>query len=141
MLKIMGSDDRGVMFGLYRFASECLGVDPFYFWSGREPKKAEEKCWDGISISQGDPSFKFRGWFINDEVLLHTWKLDGSKDKPWEMAMAPNPKLTEKYPRHTGMPAFMPRAKSLHFNYLTLSHSGIFCYFTRFAAKSQPEKK
>ena len=30
VLKITGSDDRGVMFGLSRFASDCLGVDPFY---------------------------------------------------------------------------------------------------------------
>jgi len=74
VLKIMGSDDRGVMFGLYRFASECLGVDPFYFWSGREPEKAESKSWDGISISQGDPSFKFRGWFINDEDFLNGFR-------------------------------------------------------------------
>ena len=66
VLKITGSDDRGVMFGLYRFASECLGVDPFYFWSGLAPAKAEAKEWKSIDIKQGDPSFKFRGWFIND---------------------------------------------------------------------------
>ena len=45
VLKITGSDDRGVMFGLYRFASDCLGVDPFYYWSGLEPAKAVVREW------------------------------------------------------------------------------------------------
>ena len=76
VLKITGSDDRGVMFGLYRFASECLGVDPFYRWSGLEPGRMESKTWDGISIRQGDPSFKFRAWFINDEDFLNGFRPD-----------------------------------------------------------------
>ena len=72
VLKITGSDDRGVMFGLYRFVTDCLGVDPFYYWSGLEPAKATVREWkEGISIRQGDPSFKFRGWFINDEDFLN----------------------------------------------------------------------
>ncbi|MBQ3343972.1 MAG: glycosyl hydrolase 115 family protein, partial [Kiritimatiellae bacterium] len=75
VLKITGSDDGGVMFGLYRFASECLGVDPFYYWSGIEPAKAVVREWnEGISIRQGDPSFKFRGWFINDEDFLNGFR-------------------------------------------------------------------
>ena len=71
VLKITGSDDRGVMFGLYRFASDCLGVDPFYYWNGCEPKRAASREWKSISIRQGDPSFKFRAWFINDEDSLN----------------------------------------------------------------------
>ncbi len=74
VLRITGSDDRGAMFGLYRFASECLGVDPFYHWSGREPEKAESRTWDGISIRQGDPSFRFRAWFINDEDFINGFR-------------------------------------------------------------------
>ncbi|MBQ2630884.1 MAG: hypothetical protein IJG13_14515, partial [Kiritimatiellae bacterium] len=75
VLRITGSDDRGVMFGLYRFASECLGVDPFYYWSGIEPAKAVVREWkEGISIRQGDPSFKFRGWFVNDEDFLNGFR-------------------------------------------------------------------
>ncbi len=74
VLEISGSDDHGVMFGLYRFASECLGVDPFYRWSGREPAKAAERTWESISIRQGDPSFRFRGWFINDEDFINGFR-------------------------------------------------------------------
>ena len=78
VLKITGSDDRGVMFGLYRFSSEFLEVDPFYWWSGFEPKKAKTKKWELIDIVQDDPSFKFRGWFINDEDFLNGFKPEES---------------------------------------------------------------
>lgn len=71
VLAVTGSDDRGVMFGLYRFASEFLGVDPFYRWSGREPVKTKKKTWERISLKQGSPSFRFRAWFINDEDFLN----------------------------------------------------------------------
>jgi hypothetical protein len=74
VLRVTGSDDRGVMFGLYRFASDCLGVDPFRYWSGLEPAKAEERTWNGISIRQGDPSFRFRAWFVNDEDFLNGFR-------------------------------------------------------------------
>ena len=74
VLRVAGSDDRGVMFGLYRFASDCLGVDPFRYWSGLEPAKAEERTWGGISIRQGDPSFRFRAWFVNDEDFLNGFR-------------------------------------------------------------------
>lgn len=74
ILAITGSNDRGVMFGLYRFASDCLGVDPFYHWSGICPARADERSWDTISIRQGDPSFRFRAWFINDEDFLNGFR-------------------------------------------------------------------
>ncbi|MBR4171418.1 MAG: glycosyl hydrolase 115 family protein, partial [Kiritimatiellae bacterium] len=74
VLTITGSDDRGAMFGIYRFASECLGVDPFYRWSGREPAKASVREWDSIAIHQGNPSFRFRAWFINDEDFLNGFR-------------------------------------------------------------------
>ena len=74
VLEITGSDDHGVMFGLYRFASECLGVDPFYRWSGHEPAKTAERTWESIAIRQGDPSFRFRGWFINDEDFINGFR-------------------------------------------------------------------
>ena len=75
VLRITGSDDRGAMFGLYRFASDFLGVDPFYRWSGNEPERAVRREWKGgISLKQGDPSFRFRGWFVNDEDFLNGFR-------------------------------------------------------------------
>lgn len=79
ILMIAGSDERGTMFGLYHFIELYLGVDPFYFWSGNEPKPRETLHWEHVNLSAGEPSFKLRGWFINDEDLLTEWENGGGK--------------------------------------------------------------
>jgi len=78
-LIIAGSDERGTMFGLYAFIEQYLGVDPLYYWSSRPPKKRATLAWKSVKISSGEPTFKFRGWFINDEDLLTEWKESGGK--------------------------------------------------------------
>lgn len=71
-LVVSGSDDRGVMFGVYRFCADFLGVDPFWFWSDLEPARRTEQAWaDGIALVQDEPAFKYRGWFVNDEDFLN----------------------------------------------------------------------
>ena len=74
---VAGSDSRGTMFGIYDFCENYLGVDPLYAWSGIEPEKRKELSWESFLIKQDDPSFKFRGWFINDEDLLTHWMESG----------------------------------------------------------------
>ncbi|MDA3926499.1 MAG: glycosyl hydrolase 115 family protein [Kiritimatiellae bacterium] len=74
---IAGSDARGTMFGIYDFCEKYLKVDPLYAWSGIEPKKRDALSWESFLIKQDDPSFKFRGWFINDEDLLTHWMESG----------------------------------------------------------------
>ena len=78
-LVIAGSDARGTMFGIYDFMEQYLVVDPLYFWSGLEPLKKAELSWDQINIKVGEPTFKYRGWFINDEDLLTEWKESGGR--------------------------------------------------------------
>ena len=76
-LVIAGSDERGTMFGLYAFLEQYLGVDPLYFWSDRPPRKRDRLAWPSVQIAGDEPTFRFRGWFINDEDLLSEWYLDG----------------------------------------------------------------
>lgn len=78
-LIIAGSDERGTMFGLYAFIEKYLGVDPLYYWVSRPPRKRATLAWDTVKLSSGEPTFKFRGWFINDEDLLTEWKDSGGK--------------------------------------------------------------
>ena len=78
-LIIAGSDERGTMFGLYAFIEKYLGVDPLYYWASRPPPKRATLAWDTVKLSSGEPTFKFRGWFINDEDLLTEWKDSGGK--------------------------------------------------------------
>ncbi len=76
---IAGSDPRGTMFGTYAFCEEYLGVDPLHFWADRMPEKRERLAWDEVELEGGEPTFRYRGWFINDEDLLTEWHLDGGR--------------------------------------------------------------
>lgn len=78
-LVIAGSDERGTMFGLYAFLERYLGVDPLYFWSDRLPATRERLAWERVQLAADTPTFRFRGWFINDEDLLTEWHLDGGR--------------------------------------------------------------
>lgn len=79
-LILTGSDERGTMFAIYDFIENYLGVDPLYFWSDREPAKRASLSWPNVSIAQNPPTFRYRGWFINDEDLLTEWQRPGEPD-------------------------------------------------------------
>jgi hypothetical protein len=66
-LVIAGSDPRGVLWGLYDFLERELGVDPMYLWTGFTPKRRPELAWDSIDRGSGEPSFRFSGWFLNED--------------------------------------------------------------------------
>ena len=40
-LIIIGSDDRGTMWGIYEFSERFLGIDPLYLWTDYEPVKMD----------------------------------------------------------------------------------------------------
>lgn len=86
-LVLRAGDDLGFIYGLYRISHDLLGVEPFWFWND-QPLRPQESREIPSDYAADAPAYavRYRGWFINDEVLLHTWKLHGSKDKPWEMA-------------------------------------------------------
>jgi len=79
VLLIAGSDERGTMFGLYAFIEQYLGVDPMSFWADRPPRVRPRLAWSDVALESDGPTFRYRGWFINDEDLLTEWRLDGGK--------------------------------------------------------------
>ena len=79
VLSVAGSDARGTMFGIYDFIERCLKVDPLSFWNGTPYPKSDTLAWEGVEIRQASPTFRFRGWFINDEDLLTAWMESGGK--------------------------------------------------------------
>lgn len=86
-LLLQAGDDLGFVYGLLRISHDLLGIHPFWFWND-QPLQPRDGWNIPTDYTAQAPScaVRYRGWFINDEVLLHTWKLHGSKDKPWEMA-------------------------------------------------------
>ncbi len=86
-LEIQAADELGFIYGIYEVSRSLFGVTEFWFWNDQsfvpveEVQISEDYCW------RSEPcAVKYRGWFINDEVLLHTWQVARKKDLPWEMA-------------------------------------------------------
>ena len=86
-LEIQAGDELGFIYGIYEVSRSLLGVTDFWFWNDQrfvpveEVQIPEDYCWHSKPCV-----VKYRGWFINDEVLLHTWQVERKKDLPWEMA-------------------------------------------------------
>ncbi|MGA3323613.1 MAG: glycosyl hydrolase 115 family protein, partial [Terriglobia bacterium] len=72
---LTGADMRGTIYAIYQFSQEFLGVDPLYWWTDHPPaRRAQVLVPSGFKEVQGPPTFRYRGWFINDEDLLTGWK-------------------------------------------------------------------
>lgn len=72
-LIIIGSDRRGTAYGVYELSKQ-IGVSPWYWWADVPVKKKQNLVIGKGKYSEGPPSVKYRGIFINDE----DWGL-----KPW----------------------------------------------------------
>lgn len=85
-LHIEAGDELGFIYGIYTVSRTILGIADYWFWNDQKiiPRVAYEIPED--YIYQSEPSrVRFRGWFINDEVLLDTWSVNRRKEEPWEM--------------------------------------------------------
>ena len=90
-LTVSASDDLGLIYGLYHISKTFLGVNEFWFWNEQELiKEKEHVVPDDYSYRSEPFKVRFRGWFINDEVLFDGWnpEIDGQVDEsfPWKMA-------------------------------------------------------
>ncbi|HEY4060589.1 MAG TPA: glycosyl hydrolase 115 family protein [Puia sp.] len=72
-LVITGSDRRGTAYGIFEL-SRRMGVSPWYWWADVPVRKQTELLYTGPAITEGPPSVKYRGFFINDEApALSGW--------------------------------------------------------------------
>lgn len=71
-LVVVGSDRRGVVFGLYDL-SEKIGVSPWYWWAD-VPVRHSAALYVTAGEHADHPKVKYRGFFINDEdPAFSTW--------------------------------------------------------------------
>jgi hypothetical protein len=86
VLKILASDELGMIYGIYEVSRSLLGVQNFWFWNDQHfIKKEAYLVPDDYELQSKPFAVKYRGWFINDEVLLMQWNIDGDADEPWRM--------------------------------------------------------
>lgn len=82
-LAIIGSDRRGTMWGIYEFCRIYLKVDPLYLWTDHEPHYQESLNLPNETVIDGPKSYRFRGWFINDEDLIEGFCKQGKPEKDY----------------------------------------------------------
>lgn len=71
---IAGCDDRGTLYGVYKYSELYLGVDPMEYWTGKEPARLMGITIPGIDIRAKPPAFPLRGYFDNDSDMLANFK-------------------------------------------------------------------
>ena len=85
---VTGSDKRGAIFAAYHFSEKILKVDPWYFWIDREPVKQNKIIIKSDFRSfHSSPTFKYRGWFINDEDILSKFSIDPMRENVISLEM------------------------------------------------------
>ncbi|MDR1121299.1 MAG: glycosyl hydrolase 115 family protein [Dysgonamonadaceae bacterium] len=65
-LVVAGSDKRGTIYGIYDI-SEKIGVSPWYWWADVPVRKQNTVVINGGKYTNGEPTVRYRGIFINDE--------------------------------------------------------------------------
>ena len=85
-MNIYASHDLGFIYALYYISETFMYVDPFWFWMDQTINKQEIVNIPAQDYYSAPSKIKFRGWFLNDEVLISHWAPEGNKDIPWEMA-------------------------------------------------------
>jgi hypothetical protein len=66
---LVGSNPRGTAFAGYTL-SERLGIDPLYLWDGYQVERHDPLVLKATRYVQGPPTFKWRGFFHDDEDIL-----------------------------------------------------------------------
>ena len=66
-LVIVGSDQRGTIYGVYDLSEE-MGVSPWHFWEDVPAQHHDELFVKAGKYVQGPPAVKYRGIFLNDEA-------------------------------------------------------------------------
>ena len=83
-LEVAASDDFGFIYGLYAISREVLGVEDLWFWNDQVLAPVPGKDLDHSFTLRSAPCVVvYRGFFINDEVLLLGWTLENDPDLPW----------------------------------------------------------
>lgn len=85
VMVLSAGDDLGFVYGLNYISETWLQIEPFWFWNDQKITNKERILIPMIPVQSAGSFIKFRGWFINDEVLISTWKVNGDSDLVWEM--------------------------------------------------------
>lgn len=92
-LVIIGSDRRGTMWGVYECCRRYLHVDPLYLWTDHAPTPVASLPLPQETLTDGPRTYRFRGWFINDEDLIEGFCRQGAPEKGYHFQQDYQPML------------------------------------------------
>lgn len=82
---LQAGDELGVVYGLLSLSEKYLGILPFWFWNDQKFEKKDQILIPTGIIKSKEYRVRFRGWFVNDEVLISHWNAGVDEKYPWEM--------------------------------------------------------
>lgn len=74
----------GVMYGALAVSREVLKVDDFWYWLDKLPETREAISWTNFDLHLPKYQTKYRGWFVNDELLIMGWEDHDSQRYVWQ---------------------------------------------------------
>ena len=78
-------DDLGAAYALLSVSERLLGVQPLGWWMGLAPKRLGSVSVPCQSWESPRYRVRFRGWFVNDEVLFSGWHSEeNARAEVWE---------------------------------------------------------
>lgn len=83
-LVVTGTDELGVMYGLLYISRKYMGIEPFWYWNDQEIQKLDEAAVPAQPYASKPFRVRYRGWFVNDEVLLLGWRSDKYAAETWK---------------------------------------------------------
>lgn len=81
---VSGANPRATMHGMYKLSEQVLGTDPLQGWTSIARATLDDLVWHGFDTVQQPPAVRWRGFFINDEDALLSWR-----GGPEDYAVAP----------------------------------------------------
>lgn len=84
-ITINASEELGFVYGLLYISEKFLGIKPFWFWMDQKLEKKDKVLIKRGQYKSKKPAVKYRGWFVNDEVLIMRWSINGDTTEPWRM--------------------------------------------------------
>lgn len=85
-MQITAADELGVIYSILHLSDRALGIPPFWYYLDWQPEKRPCAVIEATPYVSPRPKVRFRGWFINDEVLMLGWHDDPYDPAVWEPA-------------------------------------------------------
>ncbi|MDD4849751.1 MAG: glycosyl hydrolase 115 family protein [Gemmiger sp.] len=84
-LVICAPDDLGAIYALLHISTQWLGVTPLWFWNDQHFTPRPYVAITQAHQASTPAALPYRGWAMNDAVLLTHWNAGTSQETVWEM--------------------------------------------------------